>query len=65
VAQARSGSEGYTARRHNSVDAHGVTIAAIQALYELSLEQSRRIDRLERENGKLRSRVDASKCGRW
>jgi hypothetical protein len=50
---------GDTDRGYYSVDAHGVSIAAIQALYELELEQSRRIDRLERENATLRHQVDS------
>ncbi len=50
---------GDTDRGYYSVDAHGVSIAAIQALYELTLEQSRRIDRLEKDNESLRRRWDA------
>jgi hypothetical protein len=50
---------GDTDRGYYSVDAHGVTIAAIQALYERSVEQSRKIDDLERENGKLRHQLEA------
>lgn len=49
---------GDTDRGYYSVDAHGVSIAAIQALYELELEQSRRIERLERENATLRGQMD-------
>jgi len=50
---------GDTDRAYYGVDAHGVTLAAVQALYELSLQQSLRIDALERDNRVLQSRVDA------
>src|SRR5204863_10055343 len=50
---------GDTDRGYYSVDAHGVSIAAIQALYELELEQSRRIDRLETENASLRHQMES------
>jgi hypothetical protein len=50
---------GDTDRGYYSVDAHGVSLAAIQALYELSTQQSRRIDGLERENAKLQERLEA------
>ena len=49
---------GDTDRGYYSVDAHGVSLAAIQALYEMSLGQSHRIDALERENRTLRSQLD-------
>jgi len=49
---------GDTDRGYYSVDAHGVSIAAIQALYELGQEQSHRIDRLEKENEVLRRQVE-------
>jgi hypothetical protein len=42
-------------RTYNPVDAHGVALAAIQALERRVAEQARRIDRLERENRALRS----------
>jgi hypothetical protein len=45
---------GDTDRAYNSIDAHGVALAAIKALYERSLEQDARIERLERENAELR-----------
>lgn len=45
---------GDTDRVYNSIDAHGVALSAIKALYERSLEQDARIDRLERENAELR-----------
>jgi hypothetical protein len=48
---------GDTDRAYHSIDAHGVTIAAIQALYDISLEQSRKIQRLEEENEVLRRRM--------
>jgi endosialidase-like protein len=45
---------GDTDRAYNSIDAHGVAMAAIKALYERSREQDARIDRLEQENAELR-----------
>jgi hypothetical protein len=50
---------GDTDRAYNSIDAHGVALAAIKALYERSLEQDTRIERLERENADLR---DGTRC---
>jgi hypothetical protein len=50
---------GDTDRAYHAVDAHGVTIAAIQALYEMSLEQGRKIERLERDNEQLQRELDA------
>ena len=47
---------GDTDRAYNSIDAHGVALAAIKALYERGREQGERIDRLERENAELRRR---------
>ncbi|HEY52420.1 MAG TPA: peptidase S74, partial [Caldilineae bacterium] len=38
----------------NSLDADGVALAAIQALYRQNQEQSTRIDQLEQENTELR-----------
>jgi hypothetical protein len=46
---------GDTDKAYNSVDAHGVTLAAIQALYERVQAQDERIERLERENRELRA----------
>ena len=46
---------GDTDRAYNSIDAHGVAMAAIKALYERSLAQDARIERLERENHRLRA----------
>jgi len=40
-------------RTYNSVDAHGVALAAIQALERVVAEQEKRIERLERENRRL------------
>jgi hypothetical protein len=45
---------GSTDRAYDSVDAHGVALAAIKALYERGREQDARIERLERENAELR-----------
>ena len=42
-------------RTYHSVDAHGVALAAIQALEKRVVEQGKRIQRLERENRRLRS----------
>jgi hypothetical protein len=50
---------GDTDRGYYSIDAHGVSLAAIQALYERSLQQSRRIDGLERDNANLQQRLEA------
>jgi hypothetical protein len=41
-------------RSYHAVDAHGVTLAAIKALFEQVQEQNARIERLERENDLLR-----------
>jgi hypothetical protein len=45
-------------RHINMQDANGVALAAIQGLYELSLEQAERIEVLEGENVALRQRLD-------
>jgi hypothetical protein len=50
---------GDTDRAYNSIDAHGVAMAAIKALYERSLAQDARIERLERENHRLRASAPA------
>ena len=42
-------------RTYNAIDAHGVALAAIQALEKRVVEQGKRIERLERENRRLRS----------
>jgi hypothetical protein len=48
---------GDTDRGYYSVDAHGVTLAAIKALAEQLREQDERLERLERENLELRGRA--------
>ena len=47
---------GDTDRAYNSIDAHGVALAAIKALYERSRELDARIEQLEHENQELRKR---------
>ena len=42
-------------RTYNAIDAHGVALAAIQALEKRVADQGRRIERLERENRRLRA----------
>jgi hypothetical protein len=46
---------GNTDRAYNPIDAHGIALAAIKALYERMQAQDARIDRLERENRSLRA----------
>ncbi len=46
---------GGTDRAYNSIDAHGVALAAIKALYERVQAQDARIERLEQENRALRA----------
>ena len=46
---------GSTDKAFNPVDAHGVEMAAIQALYERLQEQQARIEKLEQENRELRA----------
>ncbi len=46
---------GNTDKAFNPIDAHGVEMAAIQALYQRMQEQDARIRRLEDENRELRS----------
>jgi hypothetical protein len=48
---------GDTDRAYHSIDAHGVSLASIKALYKMVQEQQLRLERLEAENAKLRSRV--------
>jgi hypothetical protein len=43
-------------RSYNAVDAHGITLAAIKALYERVQQQQARIEQLERENRELPAR---------
>jgi hypothetical protein len=47
-------------RTYSPIDAHGVALAAIQALYERIKEQDARLDRLARENAELRDGCAAS-----
>ena len=42
-------------KTYNAIDAHGVALAAIQALERRVAQQDKRIERLERENRRLRS----------
>ena len=44
-------------RSYNSVDAHGVALAAIQALERMVAAQEKRIANLERENRRLERRL--------
>jgi hypothetical protein len=46
------------------VDAHGVSFAAIQALSQLTEEQRRRLEALERENRALQRRLRALEADR-
>jgi hypothetical protein len=50
---------GNTDRAYNPIDAHGIALAAIKALYERAEAQDARIERLEQENRDLREGV----CG--
>lgn len=42
-------------RTYNAIDAHGVSLASIKALYQMMQEQGARLSRLEAENAKLRA----------
>jgi hypothetical protein len=44
-------------RTYNSVDAHGVALASIQALERMVEAQERRIEKLERDNQRLEQRL--------
>jgi hypothetical protein len=46
---------GNSDRAYHSVDAHGVSLASIKALYQMMQEQEARLSRLERENAELRA----------
>ena len=46
-------------RTYNSVDAHGVALAAIQALERMVAAQEKRIEKLERDNRRLEQRLRA------
>lgn len=48
---------GGTDRAYESLDAHGVALTSIQALYQMMQEQNARITALEEENRKLRDRA--------
>jgi uncharacterized membrane protein len=50
-------------RTYNAIDAHGVTLAAIQALAEKLEEQRHRLDRVEKENQDLRNRLAPGSAG--
>jgi hypothetical protein len=52
---------GSTDRAYDPIDAHGVELAAIKALYERVQKDEALVDRLERENQELRLR---EACGR-
>ena len=51
------GGLGDTDRAYHSIDAHGVSLASIKALYRMAQEQQARLDRLEAENAELRAGV--------
>jgi hypothetical protein len=51
-------------RTYHSVDAHGVALAAIQALERLVAEQGKRIEQLERENRRLERRLQSPPADR-
>jgi hypothetical protein len=53
---------GDTDRAYNSIDAHGVEMAAIKALYNRLKEQQAHIERLERENEELRGSTNCSRA---
>ena len=46
-------------RTYHSIDAHGVALAAIQALERVVSQQEQRIEKLERENRVLGQRLQA------
>jgi cell division protein FtsB len=50
-------------RSFHSVDAHGVALAAIQALEGVVSQQNQRIEKLERENRALGQRLRALDTG--
>jgi hypothetical protein len=45
---------GDTDRAYNSIDAHGVSLASIKALYRMVQQQQVRLEKLESENAQLR-----------
>jgi hypothetical protein len=50
---------GDTDRAYDPIDAHGVALAAIQALQQQAQQQRQRIDQLEREKQALEGRLRA------
>ena len=52
---------GNTDRAYDPIDAHGVELAAIKALYECIQKEEAHIERLERENQELRLRVTSGR----
>ncbi len=48
---------GDTDTAYHSIDAHGVSLASIKALYQLMQEQEARLRKLEAENAALRARA--------
>ena len=46
---------GDTDKSYHSIDAHGVSLASIKALYQLMHEQDARLRRLEAENAVLKA----------
>jgi hypothetical protein len=48
---------GSTDRAYDPIDAHGVELAAIKALYDRLLKDEAALERLEKENADLRMRV--------
>jgi hypothetical protein len=55
---------GDTDRAYHPIDAHGVALAAIQALYDRVSAQQRRIEQLERENAERARACDAEGLSR-
>jgi len=47
-------------KTYNAIDAHGVALAAIQALERMVAAQEKRIEKLERENQQLQRRLGAN-----
>jgi Chaperone of endosialidase len=55
---------GNTDRAYHPIDAHGVALAAIQALYDRLSAQQRRIEQLERENAEREHACDVENMSR-
>jgi hypothetical protein len=51
-------------RTYNSIDAHGVALAAIQALERVVAEQGKRIEKLERDNRRLEQKLRSGDSSR-